>query len=1062
MALSGADTFTLTGGGGNLTLGGVVSGTGASIVTAGSGVLTLSGLNTYTGGTTLNSGVTLDINSTSAIGATASALTINGGTIDSTSGPVTLTTNNAQTWNGNFVFTGTNNLTFGTGVATLSGGDRTVTVNGSTLTLGGALNNTTGGLIKTGAGTLRVAGGTIAGVLNVTGNFQTAQDFHCNGLAGTGNISDPTTADKWFFVTLAPSSTTETFSGSITGGLSKLGLNFTGPGTLILTGPNVINDQVTVNSGTLNFTGTHNNTTQTDVVGTTAAANAVLIIPTGVTFGANSNPANPYNSSFNISTSATSAGSVQNSGTVTVGQQLAIGSGYGAFTQTSPTASTTVGGFLAVGSGTQGGVLNLSGGTFTMGAAGSGAVTIGYGTSNAATVGVMNVSGTGSFVDNKTGTGNFWGGGLWIGEVNTGVLNVSGSGSVTINDLVAINANGGGGLILGRANATLSNGTVDLLGGTITTPFVTQGTGTGTFNFNGGTLVANEANTAFMTGTGSTTNVNTGVFNAYVYSGGAKIDDGGYAITIGAALLAPTGNGVSAAGTFSGGGYIDTPLVTITGGGGTGAEAVATIDSSGNLTGITMTNPGTGYTSAPTFTLVGGGIGNTGTITAGTATLLSDVSGGLTKQGSGTVTLTGVSTYTGATTVTAGTLVLGGAGSINGSSAINVNGSGARFVQTSSTAVSSPVTITSGTVDGTTTINTVTVVNSSSNVVTHGNGSTGQLTIGSLTFNGAGQLSLKTSAALASTPGISITTLTDGFVNPTGIVKVNATTSDATWANGIYDLVGYTTLAGTGFSDFSLGSVPGLSGRQTASLKDVAGATSYIALDVEGTAGSIVWTGNNGGDWTTTVQAPNKNWTINSSPTDFVTGDNILFDDTAAGTTNVSITDATVAPTTVVFNNSSGGKTYTIGGAGAITGTTSVTLNGTGTVTISSNNSYTGGTTVNAGNLTLSGNNNFGAGSVTVSGGTATVSGSNTYTTGGTVLNSGTLNVNGANALGSGTLTIAGGTLDTTAGALTLSTNTEAWNGSFAFNGTNSLNLGAGPVTLGGSLTATVNASTLT
>ena len=269
--------------------------------------------------------------------------------------------------------------------------------------------------------------------------------------------------------------------------------------------------------------------------------------------------------------SGTPAGSLQNQGaTFTVNDQLWVGaSGYGAFDQTSGT--TSVGGFFTVAATTSGGVINLTGGTITLTGANAGAATIGMGASNAATVGVMNVGGTGSFVDNINS--GFWSGGLWIGEVNTGVLNVSGSGSVTINSFTAINTNGGGGLILGRANGTASNGTVDLLGGTITTPFVTQGTGTGTFNFNGGLLKANEANAAFMTGTGSTTNVNTGVFNAYVYSGGAKIDDGGYAITIGAALLAPTGNGVSAAGlTVSGGGYIDTPVVTVSGGGGTGRK----------------------------------------------------------------------------------------------------------------------------------------------------------------------------------------------------------------------------------------------------------------------------------------------------------------------------------------------------------------------------------------------------------------------------------------------------------------------------------------------------------
>ena len=68
--------------------------------------------------------------------------------------------------------------------------------------------------------------------------------------------------------------------------------------------------------------------------------------------------------------------------------------------------------------------------------------------------------------------------------------------------------------------------------------------------------------------------------------------------------------------SVSGGGYIGEPVVQITGGGGTGATAAATIDANGNLTGISITNPGQNYTSAPTFTHVGGGIGNTGAIGA--------------------------------------------------------------------------------------------------------------------------------------------------------------------------------------------------------------------------------------------------------------------------------------------------------------------------------------------------------------------------------------------------------------------------------------------------------------
>ncbi|HEX2852099.1 MAG TPA: hypothetical protein VHO24_02590 [Opitutaceae bacterium] len=78
----------------------------------------------------------------------------------------------------------------------------------------------------------------------------------------------------------------------------------------------------------------------------------------------------------------------------------------------------------------------------------------------------------------------------------------------------------------------------------------------------------------------------------------------------------------------AGSGYTSAPTVTISGGGGSGALATATITTyyqvvGGVLTAFTgvtninITNPGTGYTSAPTITLSGGG----GTLAAATARL---------------------------------------------------------------------------------------------------------------------------------------------------------------------------------------------------------------------------------------------------------------------------------------------------------------------------------------------------------------------------------------------------------------------------------------------------------
>jgi len=65
--------------------------------------------------------------------------------------------------------------------------------------------------------------------------------------------------------------------------------------------------------------------------------------------------------------------------------------------------------------------------------------------------------------------------------------------------------------------------------------------------------------------------------------------------------------------------YTEAPLVTISGGGGFGATAVATINESGGVDEIIITNAGFGYTTVPTVALSGGGgTGATATAVLGT------------------------------------------------------------------------------------------------------------------------------------------------------------------------------------------------------------------------------------------------------------------------------------------------------------------------------------------------------------------------------------------------------------------------------------------------------------
>ncbi|MGD0089335.1 MAG: autotransporter-associated beta strand repeat-containing protein, partial [Planctomycetota bacterium] len=156
-----------------------------------------------------------------------------------------------------------------------------------------------------------------------------------------------------------------------------------------------------------------------------------------------------------------------------------------------------------------------------------------------------------------------------------------------------------------------------------------------------------------------------------------------------------------------------------------------------------------------------------------------------------------------------------------------------------------------------------------------------------------------------------------------------------------------------------------------------------------------------------------------------------------------------------------GGTGVTVGGAGQVwkVNTAGTTLNVTCPVVN------------NAGQLLI---NNGGSGDVVISGAisgtgsvyhiwnTLTLSGNNSFS-GGVTEQSGTLNINSATALGTGTFTIVGGTIDNTNGGVILTTNNpQKWNSNLTFTGTNSLDLGAGAVTPNASRIVTVSASTLT
>ena len=196
----------------------------AGVTKFGVGTLVLDGINTFTGGLQLNQG-TLNINSATALGATASVFTIKPGTTinNTTTGALTVTNNNPIGWEGDFTFTGSRNLNLGTGAVTLTGnGVATVTAN--TLTFGGAITGS-GSITKLGAGTL-VLGGSNSGLTGgVTLSAGVLQINHANALGATAGA---------FTVTAA--STISNSSGAAITNAGNNPINIQGTAAFTLTG----------------------------------------------------------------------------------------------------------------------------------------------------------------------------------------------------------------------------------------------------------------------------------------------------------------------------------------------------------------------------------------------------------------------------------------------------------------------------------------------------------------------------------------------------------------------------------------------------------------------------------------------------------------------------------------------------------------------------------------------------------------------------------------------------------------------------------------------------------
>ena len=339
--------------------------------------------------------------------------------------------------------------------------------------------------------------------------------------------------------------------------------------------------------------------------------------------------------------------------------------------------------------------------------------------------------------------------------------------------------------------------------------------------------------------------------------------------------------------------------------------------------------------------------------------------GSLTKSGPGTLTLTATNTYTGATTINGGELVVNCAQT--GTGAITLGDNTGLGVKASGAA---------------------------------------QLSPSMLTFGSGAGYATNEFTGLASTTTAPINTPTLVINDPTTINILSGSFA----AGHSYPLIAFGTINGT--AGFTLGTLPPLL------VATIVTNGNTIALNVTSSPSIEVWKGTINAHWDVGTTA---NWSVNGTASTYADGNTVQFDDSASNA-NVLIT-TTVMPKAVFVNNSA--KDYALGGS-AIAGTASLTKLGSGALTLSGANNYSGGTT----------------------------------------LSSGTLNLNNNTALGAaaGAFTINGGIIDNTgSGPVTLvNNNLENWNGDFAFGGNQNLNLGAGLVLLSGTRQVAPNGSVLT
>ena len=217
------------------------------------------------------------------------------------------------------------------------------------------------------------------------------------------------------------------------------------------------------------------------------------------------------------------------------------------------------------------------------------------------------------------------------------------------------------------------------------------------------------------------------------------------------------------------------------------------------------------------------------------------------------------------------------------------------------------------------------------------------------------------------------------------------------------------------------------------------GALIGVTLASAPIPSNLLWQGDGAANaWNTTT----SNFLNGTAMALFKNGDVVTFDDTGSSSPAIALS-GTLSPGGAVFSHT---QNYQIAGSGSWSGSMNLSKSGSGSLTLFTGNSFTGGATLNAGTLILTNTTALGSGTLTLNGGTVSlvatggpatynnpviVAAASTVVTpsnqrlSGTITGSGNLNVNATG----GTLSIGGSFSGYSGNVLMTGSGTFRWYG---------------------------------